>query len=89
MTCDFAFRLRRWLFATLPFLTESEAQALPEETRVVLRRWLTAFNITDAERVVLLLVLASANDARARELARRYRHAANEAVREAAREFPA
>jgi hypothetical protein len=80
-------QLRRWLFATLPYLTESEAQALPEEARVVLRRWLTAFGTTDAERVVLLLVLASANDEKAHELARRYSKATSEAVREATKEF--
>lgn len=82
-------QLRRWLFATLPYLTESEALALPEEARVVLRRWLTAYGTTDAERVVLLLVLASANDEKAHELARRYKNATSEAVREATKEFKA
>ncbi len=78
--------LRSWLFETLPLLTESEAQALPEETRVVLRRWLTAFGTTDAERTVLLLVLASAKDEKAKPIARRYVNVPSEHVREAARE---
>ena len=79
--------LRGWLFATLPLLTESEALALPEDTRVVLRRWLRAGRTRDAERVVLLLVLASARDEKAKALAQRYANVPSESVREAAREL--
>ncbi|WP_309713601.1 HEAT repeat domain-containing protein [Armatimonas sp.] len=78
--------LRAWLFETLPYLIESDAKRLPEDVRGILRRWLKVRSTSHEEKVVLLLVLASAGDTATRPLAQKLLKSPSEHVREAAQE---
>ena len=78
--------LRAWLFETLPYLIESDAKRLPEEVRGILRRWLRVRSTSNEEKVVLLLVLASAGDTATLPLAQKLLKSSSAHVREAAQE---